>query len=223
MGFGVLFIGYFLLLNITYFQFTDLISGLVLTLAFNKLSGVNKYFKFAQIPTAVFSLLGLGELGVGIYTMFFSQLSLTYYNIAVGIIRYALIGAFTLLMLLGIENVANEVDLEKLPRRARVTIPFSLTVLLLCAVFEIPFLSNVLDKYTLTLVGLALLCGFMLIAIFNLAVIYNAYMNICMPNQREKEKKRSRFKFVEGFREHEEKRRMEYVEYKINKRKGKKK
>ena len=66
MGFGILFIAYFLLLNIAYFSFTDIIAGLALTLALNKLSPVNKYFKYSQIPSGVFSLLGLVELAVGV-------------------------------------------------------------------------------------------------------------------------------------------------------------
>ena len=42
MGFGLLFIGYFFLLNLTYFEYTDLLGALVMFLAFYKLQTVNK-------------------------------------------------------------------------------------------------------------------------------------------------------------------------------------
>ncbi len=223
MGFGILFIGYFLLLNITYYSFTDVIAGLVLTLAFNKLSNVNKYFRLAEIPTGLFALLGLGQLAVSVYTMFFKPLELTAYNSVIGAVRFVVIAVFSMLMLLGIENVANEVELEKLPRKARVSIPFSLTVFSLCAIFEIPQLSTLFDAYTVAVFGFALLCGFMIIVVLNLTVIYSAYMRICMPSQLAKQNKTSKFRFVEAFKKHEEQRRQEYLEYKISKRKGKKK
>ena len=223
MGFGILFIGYFLLLNVTYFSFTDVLVGLIISLAFNKLSGINKYFKLAQLPSLVFSLLGLLELGVAVYTMFWGEGDLALYNIAIGFVRYLLIGIFTLLLLLGIEDVSKEVELARLQKKARASLPFSMTVLLLGAIFEMPFLSRFIESYTLTAVAFVLLCGFMIIVILNLTVIYGAYMNICMPSQLTKTEKKSKFKLVEKFKEHEEMRQREYVEYKMNKRKGKKK
>lgn len=223
MGFGTLFIGYFLLLNVTYFSFTDVIAGLVLTLGANKLSSINKYFKLTQIPAGIFALLGFLELGFAVYTMFISPLNLELYNIIVGALRYLIIGIFTMLILLGIEEVAKEVELEKLPRKARVALPFSLTVFLILAFLELPILSKVIDGYSLTVTSLILLCAFIVIVILNLTVIYGAYMRICMPSELTKKERKSKFKIVEGFKEHEEKRRQEYVEYKINKRKGKKK
>ena len=61
MGFGTLFIGVFLLLNLSFFGFTDLLSGVVMLMAFYKLRGINRYFKAAIIPTGVFCAVGLTE------------------------------------------------------------------------------------------------------------------------------------------------------------------
>ena len=47
MGFGTLFFGYFLILNVTYYGFTDAIAAAVMLLGFYKLSTVNSYFKYA--------------------------------------------------------------------------------------------------------------------------------------------------------------------------------
>ena len=57
----------------------------------------------------------------------------------------------------------------------------------------------------------------------NLTCIYGCYSGICMPNEKEEEykEKRSRFTFVNRFREHEDKKRMEYAEYRAQKRRNK--
>ena len=219
MGFGTLFIGFFLLLNITYYAFTDIIVGLVILLALNKLSSVNPYFKWAIIPTAIFSLLGLCELFVEVYTMFFEKLDLTVYHYITGSARYLLLGAFIFLILLGIESVANEVDLPKVSRKARVLIPFSLSVLSFGVIFELPILSLWFDVYTVTALGMLVLIGVILIVILNLSLIYTCYMAICMPEDLVRKPKKSKFEFVNKFREHEDKKEQEYIEYKRNKKK----
>ena len=61
MGFGILFIGYFLILNLTYYGLTDVIAAAVMLLGLYNLSGYNKYFKWAFIATSVFLALSLGE------------------------------------------------------------------------------------------------------------------------------------------------------------------
>jgi hypothetical protein len=223
MGFGVLFIAYFLLLNIAYFSFTDAILGFILLIAFDKLSFVNKYFVKAKIPVALFTLLGLIELFLEVYTMFVNLGSLYLYSAIASALRYFLIALFTLFMLLGIEAVSKEVELFKIERRARVTIPFSLTVYLISMLLESPYLSSFFDDYTIALIGVCVLLAFMITVIFNLTVIYGAYANICMPGDLAKKEKASRFKFVESFKRHEDEKRREYLEYKIEKRKGRNK
>ena len=223
MGFGILFIGYFLLLNVTTFAFTDVIVGLVITLAMNKLAFVNKYFKLSQIPAGIFSLLGLLQLSVSVYDMFFANPDLTLYNIVIGISRYALIGFFTLTMLFGIEDVSKEVSLPKTAKKARLAMPLSLTVIVISAILEIPFLETVIETKTLTFLAVIMMLAFMITVIYNLTVIYSAYRLICMPGSQNKQRKTSRFKFVEDFRRHEEEKQQEYINYKLNKRKGKKK
>ena len=64
MGFGTLFIGYFLLLNLTYYGFTDVIAASVMLLGLYKLSPVNKYFRAAALSSGVFLAFSLGELGI---------------------------------------------------------------------------------------------------------------------------------------------------------------
>ena len=134
MGFGTLFIGYFLLLNITYFSFTDVLAGLIMTLGLYKMYGINKYFRLALIPSLLFSLLGLTEIIIETVNMFLgggSQATLLY---VLGFVRYTILAILTTLVLLAIENVSREVDLPSLAQKARVSIPFSLTVFICCAI-----------------------------------------------------------------------------------------
>ena len=61
MGFGTLFIGYFLLLNVTYYSFTDLVAALIMAVGLTKLSTVNRYFKYASFAALGFAAVGLVE------------------------------------------------------------------------------------------------------------------------------------------------------------------
>ena len=59
---------------------------------------------------------------------------------------------------------------------------------------------------------------FIIIAV-ELSIIYKAYMRICMPSElgSHGEQKKSKYQFVNKFREHEAEKHKEYAEYKINK------
>ena len=58
----------------------------------------------------------------------------------------------------------------------------------------------------------------MTIVEMNLILIYNCYMQICMPEDLlPKESKKSKLEFINKFAEHEEEKRREYAEYKLEK------
>jgi hypothetical protein len=57
----------------------------------------------------------------------------------------------------------------------------------------------------------------MALIVISLIVIYNCYMRICMPEDEDMPEKESRFKFVNAFRRHEEEKRKEYADYKLEK------
>ena len=71
MGFGTLFIGYFLLLNIAYYTFTDIISALVMAMGLYKLSSVNRGFGYAFYASIGFALIGAGELFLEMLSLIF--------------------------------------------------------------------------------------------------------------------------------------------------------
>ncbi len=230
MGLGTLFIGYFLLLNVTYFGYTDLLSGLIMLMALYKLLAVNKQFKFAFYSAALFSLFGTAELAFSIISMFnpaFKEEALLLYITPA---RYVVIALLSFCILRGIKDVAAEVGLRVLKEKANFYIYFSLTVFLISAVFDLPLFSFLGGK------ALAIISVFLLLLIFItvgiiLSIIYKAYMKICMPSDlRPKEAaKKSKFEFVNKFKAHEAEKQKEYAEYKLskmqnkNKKKGKKK
>ena len=73
MGFGTLFIGYFLLLNVTYYTFTDIIAALVMAMGLYKLSSVNRQFKGAFFSSIALAAIGLVELVCQVYTMSYNN------------------------------------------------------------------------------------------------------------------------------------------------------
>ncbi|MBQ2794151.1 MAG: hypothetical protein IKL79_05685 [Clostridia bacterium] len=226
MGFGTLFIGYFLLLNIVKPAASDVIAGLVILLALERLSQVNRKFKLSRIFAALFSAVGLVR-----FVMFFGGMLIPSLGAAesmtspyFGAARFLLLCPLTVLILLGIEEVAREVELEKVPTRAKFLAFFGIAVRLLYALCSLPVALPALLYFS------AFLLEFIYV-ITLLFLIWNCYYMICMPGEENgKRKKPSRFAFVNAYREREEQKEREMQEYRLAelkrkqaKRKGKKK
>ncbi len=226
MGFGTLFIGYFLLLNIVKPAASDVIAGLVILLALLRLSSVNGKFAASRWLAAAFSAVGLFRFAV-----FFLGTVLPSVKSFEGVIspymgaaRYALLIPLTLFILLGIEEVAREVELEKVPTRARFLAVFGIGVRLLSVLCSFNIGLPILFFYLAIFLEFALV-----IAILHL--IWNCYYMICMPGEENgRKKKPSRFAFVNRYREREEAKEREMQEYRLSefkrkqaKRKGRKK
>lgn len=216
MGLGTLFIGYFLLLNLTYFGYTDLICGLVMIMGLYKLLPINRDFKFAFYSASVFSLLGFAELIISVISMFmpsFDDSALLYITPP----RYIILAAVSLFIVRGIQNVAAEVGLKTLSSKARYYSIISVSAFSLAAIFDLPILSFIPAK-ALAIISVVLLFSLFFIISVNLTIIYKAYMKICMPGEQlYSEDKTSRFGFVNKFREHQAQRQREYAEYKLEK------
>ena len=119
MGFGTLFFGYFLILNIAYYGFTDIISALIMLLALSKLAPLYRPFRLAVYADAVFSVFALFELvsqGADFLGIGFIGGLRPYLAVA----RYAIISIVTALILLGIREAAEEVGAKRQIGRAHV-------------------------------------------------------------------------------------------------------
>ena len=223
MGFGTLFFGYFLLLNIYYYSFTDLVASLVMAIALQKLSTVNLPFKKAFYVSFVFGLVGAFELVLGFIDMFFPVLDVATIMPYIDIPRYIIVAILTLLIFSGIENVSQEVGLSLLAARARISMIFSLVVYFISSILSVPFTSDFIPVKVFATAGVIIQFTTFFIVCLNLYVIHKAYAKICMPedNELDMEAAPSRFEFINRHREHTKQKQREYAEYKLEKMKKK--
>ena len=228
MGFGTLFIGYFLLLNLTYYGFTDVIAAAVMLLGFYNLSRINKNFFAAMISSVVFLVFSLGEFGIATYEIFFKSISSPALVSFMSIMRSLTVGTLTVLMLKGIEDVAKEVGIDDLPTKAsRLTIITTVTYTA-WIILEAPL--SFLNNYVLGVLSLITILATIALLIVNLTVVYSCYMRICMPGNEKIGDKPSKFAFVNEYRARKEERdreaaekRLKQLKEKAAKKKGQKK
>lgn len=218
MGFGTLFIGYFLLLNITYFQFySDIIAALVMLMGLWKLSKFNREFSASAAVCTAFALISFVELGEVIYEIFFPGFDSQYLVAIISVLRYAVLGVMTVLIMLGIRSLAKEVDHKPLELRAKSSVYFSGVIYFLALLTELPSLSAVIPQKVWVYAGFAIQISFLVIVASVLRTIYGAYMSICMPEDLDMTPKKSRFKFVNEMREREEELTREYKQEQLEK------
>lgn len=217
MGFGTLFIGYFLLLNIFNYAYTDLISALIMALGAYKLSSVCPDFKRAFYLTLPLSLIGLYELVTVFLDLFGAPINNDVLTGVIGIIRCAILGAIGFILLSGIKKLSEEVELPRLLDKAKSARIYIIIAYSVSLILEIPSLDKIIAPKALAVIALLTLIFTFFAIIYTLTAIYSAYMRICMPDQLVREEKKSRFSAVNKFRENEKKRGEEYASYKIEK------
>lgn len=219
MGFGTLFIGYFFLINISYFAYTDIISAMVMLMGLYQLSSVNRQFRLGAYASGAFALFSLGELSIALIDAFASPgwtTSIMPYSDAA---HYLFIFIITLFIFRGIEQVSLEVEAYELSKSAKTAVPLS-AIFAVASIFELPFLAGLFGNIVAYLY-FAILLAVVISVLSNLITVYKAYMQICMPGQETKKKKPSKLKFMDKFYDSIEQGSREYAEYKMDKRKNK--
>ena len=215
MGFGTLFIGYFFLINISYYFYTDIIAALIMTIGLYRLSFVNKYFRYGGISSLCFAVFALIELIISAIELFiplpWSAELIPY----LGCARYLFIFTVTVFIMRGIENVAHEVEADALARTAKAALPISLVFPVAC-IFELPLVADLLSSAA-AFVYFTILLALVFLIISNLLTIYKAYMQITMPSEDSKRKKKINGGIMNKFYEGIERGNREYAEYKIKK------
>ena len=214
MGFGTLFIGYFFLINVTHFFFTDIIAATVMLMGLYKLSKFNRGFYSSFIFCGIFSVFSLVSFITNTMTSFLDAKYLLPLTPYVNMTRHIIVFSITLSMLIGLYSVAREVEANRLALTAKISIPFSL-IFLLNAALELPAIVSLLGNSAVIFYGIDILALILLVAA-NLVTIYKAYMQICMPEDLEPKTKKSGGIFSK-FTQYEEKKSREYAEYRINK------
>ena len=225
MGFGTLFFGYFLLLALPVQELTNVAAAAIMLYALYKLSFLNKNTKRAFYVCAVFLGFAFIETVLYVLSEFFG---ISHGSVAVGtaiyLVRTLIIGALGVLMLLGMRDTAEEVKLKKLAKKCDICAKITLVIYVFNLAFypELAIFAegDVPRKIFGACVAVGTLLVFFVI-ILNLTCIFGCYSGICMPEELEEkdEPKKSRFGFVNKFREHEERKSREYAEYKLDKKK----
>ncbi len=218
MGLGTLFIGYFLLLNLAYYELTDAICGAVMLYAFYKLKNVNSGFSRGMVSAAVFAVFGLIELIFAVI-----GLNIPVITFARPIIRHGIICVTTFLMLIGLRDVAREVGLSEIAARCQRNFYFTGAAYILNVFLEAAGLASLFAAKILAFLYLFATLLTIAVIILNLISIYSCYMRICMPGDSFGEEKKSRFAFVNEMRAHQEEKEREYREYRLEKLKEKNK
>ena len=219
MGFGVLFCGYFLLLNFINCAFTDIICALIMLYALYKLSSVNGTFKYAAVGALVFSVLGLFEIGYALLEMTALIKSVAEINLALATARHLIVAVTTALMLMGMRDIASEVGLPALKTKCNYLSFVTVGVYSVNIILEASGLASFISGQILAICYVVSIVATVALIITNLTAIFGCYYSICMPedNTAEFTEKKSRFGFVNAFRAHEDEKRKEYAEYKLDK------
>lgn len=217
MGFGVLFVGYFLFLNIAFPAYTDAPGAVIMLYGLYKLSRINRGFRLSSYAAMALTLFGVCELGIEVADAF-SLLTIDdglRSGLALG--RHFLLCITTLLALLGMQEVSAEVKLRRLEAKCKIAARATLVVYILNIILELSALGSFIPTPVLATAGVTALLMRFGVIIFNLTVIYSCYMKICMPGEKHAPERESRFGFVNAFRRHEEEKQREYAEYRLNK------
>ena len=215
MGFGTLFIGYFLLLNFAYCDFSDAIAGVLILYALYKLSGINNGFKRSFAVSVLFTLLGVVELVIVAYDTFIPLPTTSPLFTAIALVRHLLVAFMTVFILSGIREVSEEVALPALAEKSRRLSILTIGIYALNIILESVSIASILNGKTLVLLGLLTILATLTLTVLILTAIFTAYMRICMPEDLDMKERESRFAFVNAFRRHEEEKRREYAEYKL--------
>lgn len=221
MGFGILFIGYFFLLNFPYCEFTDAIAAILMLYGLYKLSGINEWFRRSGIFAMAFSAFGIFELFVELFGMFVSVDRGSILFLISALIRHVIVCSVTAFMMFGIRDVADEVGLSELKEKSARGGYVTIGMYLLSIVLESTLLASIIPSKVLAYLYVFTLLATLTLTVFNLTCIYSAYMRICMPEDKEMEEKESKLGFVNAFRRHEEEKSREYAEYKLERMKKK--
>ncbi len=225
MGFGTLFFGYFILLDLPYQTLTNIAAAALMLLGLYKLSYLNVHMRRAFIACSVFSVFALYEAVIEILDLvFFIKVGGIFLNTFSYMMRNFLIGALTLLMLYGMRDVAEEVRLNRLAKKFSIYSKITLVIYIFNLCIPPDFVkifgetaAVIYTAYTLSVISTI---ATLYILIMNCLNIYSCYSQICMPESEAKSSlppKKSKIGFVNKFREHEEEKRKEYAEYKLGK------
>ena len=198
---------------------TDVIAALMMLLAFYKLAYLNKAFSYGFIFSSIFAFFSVIEFASEAMRMFsLVSLGSTFISV-IGMARYLIIAITTVSMLLGMRDIAKEVQLNALSVRCHKGVILTFIIYALNIIWQTSALIDLVPSVKfMAISGYLIILATLILVILNLVSIYGCYMHICMPSrERARETKTSRFAFVNSFKRHEDEKRKEYADYKLEK------
>ena len=211
MGFGLLFVGYFMA---TFMSMSPLggylirlVGYAIILLSALKLKRYNKDFQYLFIGASLMTLISV-VIALSIIFDDITTVSLFSENIKNIIGHGERIGyvLFTLSMCAPIRSIAKETEVEKIAVASVRNFIFTVMyfVLYLIAYIPLPFVNDY-KKYF----GTPVFVLYIVIIFMNLFMLFSCYAKICDESDVEMAQKPSRFAFVNRFREENERRRAE--------------
>ena len=212
MGFGLLFIGYFIafLMSVNNYGFAFQIVGYAIMFsAIGKLSEYKHKLSTTTVPLFLLSLCALYDAGNLLASLTNLRLALFSEDnrFWISILAVVISTVFQVLLLSGIREIGRDAGAEGIPGRA----VWSILVVCLVGVWKLALslMSTLPDidaskAFRLLTLGAALVS--LLYPVVILAFLYSCYAKICAPDDIEMEARPSRFAFVNRWREEREKR-----------------
>ena len=234
MGFGLLFIGYFVatLMSVhIYGSYVSLVGYVIVFIASTKLSKYNNSFRFLEVGailmTAVYALIAASGIGNFLYDEMLVSKKIfgDSFEGIMGKVEMAVSFLFVTAMLWAIHSIAKETEVSKIVYSSARNFVILVVYYVLFLIGYLPF--DFTADYIAAFGGFVTALNFVIIAL-NLVLIFSCYARICDENDVDMAQKPSRFEFVNKFRAESEKRRekamKEREEYEALKaqRKGKK-
>ncbi len=184
MGFATLFIGYFLLLNISHYGLTDIIASLIMLLALSKLSWINKDLKNTFYVN--FGFIFVSFFGFILEMLRFLSIEIDILSSIIGALRGACIFILTLSLLKGILSLSEEIgtsDITVRTKRNLILLPICYIPLI---ILELPVWSFLPSDAisVISFIGVIVTVLHVVMLVLNIMLLYTCYMRICMPEER---------------------------------------
>lgn len=223
MGFGMLFVGYYMCYLMSYNPVgfaLRLLGYILVSVALVKLSGYHKSFKYTAISTVPLLLTSVVGAVYEVGGFLYDRLLIDKMPIdgelysAIMDINNLFIFVFHAFLLFAVKKIAGEVGELRICQNAVRNFVFICIYLVLCCVPMLPFAKETefARYFSFPTLILYLVC-----VVLNLILLFSCYSKICDEGDVDMPLKRSRFEFVNKFREEtarrEQKAADESVEY----------
>lgn len=214
MGFGWLFIGYFLtVMNVPVFgiigTLVRIVGISVIFMAILKLRKYDSSFNMTLVGAIILSVSSLALLTVGIHDLLFKYLIIDHRIISegaktvIGYVDQAMTAVFNALLLWGIFKIAKETEVKKISNASIRNFIFVCCYVFVYALSFLPTKGIQSAQYEFALITWVL---YFVCIILNLILVFSCYANICDEDDVEMERKPSRMPLVNYIYEEQERR-----------------